>query len=124
MHHDLKSFNVMVKSIVPHGGVSSTAFGSSAAAHIPNTSAAKGTHENIAVYAAEIEKMTNGLKSASPPSAIPAEDVAKIILEAVEDGRKDKFRYFVGNDASGFLKARYESHDDDAYMAYMSSRFT
>jgi len=124
MHHELKPFNIMVKSVVPHGGVSSTAFGSNAAAHMPNTSSTGGTSELVALYASGMQKMTASMKSSGASSAISADEVAKIILEGVEDGRKDKFRYFAGNDASGFLKARYESRDDDEYMAYMSANFS
>ncbi|KAJ7795704.1 hypothetical protein B0H14DRAFT_2391364, partial [Mycena olivaceomarginata] len=49
-------------------------------------------------------------------------DVAETILTAATDGT-DQLRYFIGNDARGFLQARYASRSDAEYMAHMCSYF-
>ncbi|KAK0456026.1 hypothetical protein EV421DRAFT_21947 [Armillaria borealis] len=51
-----------------------------------------------------------------------ADEVADVIYAAATDGT-DKLRYFVGNDTRGFIKARYESTNDDEYVQHMRSFF-
>ncbi|KAJ7760330.1 short-chain dehydrogenase reductase SDR [Mycena olivaceomarginata] len=81
----LASQNIFVKSVVPHGGITSTAFFT------------------------RPRRLRRLVQTCS-------------ILTAATDGT-DQLRYFIGNDARGFLQARYASRSDAEYMAHMCSYF-
>lgn len=101
--YELASQNVFAKLVVPHGGIAQTAFNARVEDEISQTGK---SDELAAVYSdflkktgAAFGKMAVGVKATS-------EDVAGTIFEAATD-RKDRLRYFIGNDVRGFLKLRY-----------------
>ncbi|PBK76775.1 short-chain alcohol dehydrogenase [Armillaria solidipes] len=96
--YELASQKIFVKSVIPHGGVTSTKFNATSAA-------------TMKAY----ERM-------SAARTTSADEVADVIYATATDGT-DKLRYFVGNDTRGFIKARYESTNDDEYVQYMRSFF-
>ena len=118
---ELASQNIFVKSVIPHGGVTSTNFGSRSGADLANQ---MKTEDSTVMndYGQFIEKTTQSFMTMVAARSISSDEVAKVILEAALDG-SDKLRYLVGNDTRGFLKARYESSTDDEYIAYMRSFF-
>ncbi|EIM89414.1 NAD-P-binding protein [Stereum hirsutum FP-91666 SS1] len=86
-------------------------------------------------YDTFMEKTNESYKRMVGGVSISSEDVARKILEAVTDGfsddgaeeetvsRRQRLRYWVGNDARGFVKARYASKDDEEYMGFMRGYF-
>jgi short-subunit dehydrogenase len=123
LHHELKPFQVYVKLVIPYGGVSGTAFGQNAMSNMPKADISSNDVAVERVYAPVVQKMGEKLRGIAAGGSVSSEQVAEKILEAVEDGKVNKLRYFIGNDSSGFLKARLESQNDDDYMAYMSDYF-
>ncbi|KAH7906358.1 short-chain dehydrogenase reductase SDR [Hygrophoropsis aurantiaca] len=116
LSYELQSQNVFVKSIVPHGGVTQTDF----VDRFHGTSTAigespKSYDEFKARIAASYQKMIAG-------ASVSSHDVTQTIYDAATDG-KVQLRYFIGNDARGFLKARYESQSDEEYMTLMRAYF-
>ncbi|KAH7925964.1 short-chain dehydrogenase reductase SDR [Leucogyrophana mollusca] len=104
LSYELAAQGVFVKSVVPYGGVTQTAF-------VARFSAGEFMGRIAAAYA----KMVAGAR-------VSAGDVAERIYEAATDGTK-QLRYFIGDDARGFLKARYESRSDEEYMGRMRAYF-
>lgn len=122
LSYELLSQNIFVKSVIPHGGVSSTSFLDRTGSEMPASNDLKDYDEFLNKTGESYKKMVGGI-------AISSEDVAKKILEAVQDGyaedeeKKEKLRYWIGNDTRGFMKARYNSKDDEEYMRFMRSFF-
>ncbi|KAJ7051227.1 short-chain dehydrogenase reductase SDR [Mycena amicta] len=116
LSYELASQNILVKSVIPHGGVTSTAFNSRFAAAAANDPTLLASYGPFMKKTGEIfGKMVGG-------ASISSTDVAETIRAAATDG-KDQLRYFIGNDARGFVKARYESRSDEEYMEKMRSYF-
>ncbi|KAJ7788178.1 NAD-P-binding protein [Mycena olivaceomarginata] len=104
LSYELASQNIFVKSF-------GTRFGASAASGQDLSS----YHEFATHVGESFRKMVAG-------ASVSSADVAETIRIAATDGT-DQLRYFIGNDARGFLKARYESQSDEEYMAHMRSYF-
>ncbi|KAF9073950.1 short-chain dehydrogenase reductase SDR [Rhodocollybia butyracea] len=115
LSYELASQNIFVKSVVPHGGVTGNNF----VARFMRDAAVDST---LTSYDAFLAKTATSYKNMVAAAAVSSEDVAELIYAAATDG-SDKLRYFIGDDKRGFLKARYESKNDDEYIAYMRSFF-
>ncbi|KAJ7581553.1 short-chain alcohol dehydrogenase [Mycena floridula] len=111
---ELASQNIFVKSVIPHGGVTSTNFSSR-----PMPATAEG---DMTAYRDFVEDTGQSFKNMVAGRSISSHDVAEVIHEAATDGT-DRLRYLVGNDTRGFIKARYESKNDEEYTSYMRSFF-
>ncbi|KDR79526.1 hypothetical protein GALMADRAFT_93446 [Galerina marginata CBS 339.88] len=110
--YELASQNIWVKSVIPHGGVTNTNFG---AGGLAGPDAPES-------YKPFVEKVLGAYGKTVAARSISSEDVAKVVFEAATDGT-DRLRYLVGNDSRGFMKARYESKNDEEYVTYMRSFF-
>lgn len=117
LSYELSSQNIFVKNVVPHGGVSATNFGVRSTAETPSMDPSLAE-----VYGPWAQKTIGQYGKMAAGVTISSDDVAKVIYEAATDG-SDKLRYLIGNDTRGFVKARYESKNDDEYMAYMRPFF-
>ncbi|KAI0347748.1 short-chain dehydrogenase reductase SDR [Trametopsis cervina] len=115
LSYECGSQNIFVKSVVPHGGVMQTDFMRRAMTGIPQA-------EQLSDYAQFQTKIWASFSKMGAAMSITSTDVAKTVLEAATDGT-DRLRYWTGNDTRGFVKARYESKDDEEYMRYMRSFF-
>lgn len=122
LSYELLSQNIFVKSVIPHGGVSATSFLNRTWSEMPQGEL-KDYDEFMANTTESYKKMIGGV-------SISSEDVAKKVLEAVQDGyaegnvaKKERLRYWIGNDARGFVKTRYSSKDDEEYMNFMRGYF-
>lgn len=115
LSYELASQNIFVKSVVPHGGVTRNNF----VARFMRDTAVDST---LTSYDAFLAKTATSYKNMVAATAVSSEDVAELIYTAATDG-SDKLRYFIGDDKRGFLKARYESKNDDEFIAYMRSFF-
>ncbi|GBE83669.1 Uncharacterized oxidoreductase [Sparassis crispa] len=112
---ELASQNVFVKSIVPHGGVTSTNFSERLMASAANDPRFDQD------YDAFVQKTVEYLKKMGTAQTMDSIDVAQVIFEAATDG-SDRLRYMVGDDKRGFIKARYPK-DDQEYVAFMREFF-
>ncbi|KAJ7480020.1 short-chain alcohol dehydrogenase [Mycena galericulata] len=115
LSYELASQNIFVKSVIPHGGVTSTDFlgrFASSTAVDPTLTSYDDFKKNITT---SFGKMVAGASKSS-------HDVAETIYTAATDGT-NQLRYFIGNDTRGFLKARYETSSDEEYMKHMRSYF-
>jgi len=115
LSYELASQNIFVKSVVPHGGVTSTDFVNRFSASTPTDKSLTSYNDFMAGIGASFRKMIAG-------AGVSSRDVAQTIYEAATDGSR-QLRYFVGNDTRGFLKARYETSSDEEYMKWMRSYF-
>ncbi|KAJ7356706.1 short-chain dehydrogenase reductase SDR [Mycena albidolilacea] len=115
LSYELASQNIFVKSVIPHGGVTATEFVTRFGASAMGEPDLSSYHEFTAHIGESFRKMVAG-------ASVSSADVAETIRIAATDGT-DQLRYFIGNDARGFLKARYESQSDEEYMAHMRSYF-
>ncbi|KAJ7834042.1 short-chain alcohol dehydrogenase [Mycena olivaceomarginata] len=116
LSYELASQNIFVKSVIPHGGVTSTNF-------VDRFRKSTATEANIqAVYkdftAATVESFSKMIAAAGVSSS----DVAATIFTAATDGT-NQLRYFIGDDARGFLNARYTSKSDEEFMKFMRGYF-
>ncbi|KAJ7717529.1 short-chain dehydrogenase reductase SDR [Mycena maculata] len=116
LSYELASQNIFVKSVVPHGGVTSTKFVDRFRASTATDATISATYKDFT--AATVESFIKMTAAAG----ISSSDVAEIIFTAATDGT-NQLRYFIGDDARGFLKARYESKTDEEYMKFMRSYF-
>ncbi|KAG7452331.1 short-chain alcohol dehydrogenase [Guyanagaster necrorhizus] len=116
LSYELASQNIFVKSVIPHGGVTSTNFNATSAALTPMDLSKAPS------YAAYAMKTANVYKKMSAAPMISSDNVADMIYAAATD-ETDRLRYFVGNDTRGFIKARYESSSDGEYVKHMRSFF-
>lgn len=114
LSYELASQNIAVKLVIPHGGVSSTAFGERVGREIEATAPIPDYDAFIANAKAAFAKMVAA-------RIVSSVDVARVIHEAATDGT-DRLRYLIGDDARGFVKARREL-SEAAYIAYMRSYF-
>ncbi|KAF7367446.1 3-oxoacyl-(Acyl-carrier-protein) reductase [Mycena sanguinolenta] len=113
--YELRSQNIFVKSVIPHGGVTSTEFGT-------RFSASSATEPTLTSYNEFTAHIGESFRKMIAGASVSSADVAETIRIAATDGT-DQLRYFIGNDARGFVRARYESRSDKEYMAYMRSFF-
>jgi short-subunit dehydrogenase len=116
LSYELASQNIFVKNVIPHGGVTSTNFGSR------SMEVAAADLAKVPSYGPFIQHTTESYKRMVAARSISSSDVAEVVYGAATDGT-DKFRYLVGNDTRGFIRARYESNNDGDYMEYMRSFF-
>jgi short-subunit dehydrogenase len=91
--YELRGIGIAVKLVIPHGGVSGTAFGSA-------TSLPAIPME----YQAYADQTWAAAASKPAPEPISAANVAATILEAATD-RTQRLRYLVGNDTRGLIAA-------------------
>ncbi|KAJ6573869.1 short-chain alcohol dehydrogenase [Mycena vulgaris] len=115
LSYELASQNIFVKSVIPHGGVTSTDFVARFGADTASDPTLTSYNEFMQHIGASFRKMVAG-------AAVSSGDVAETIRQAATDGT-DQLRYFIGNDSRGFVKARYESNSDKEYMEHMRSYF-
>ncbi|AKV00591.1 short-chain dehydrogenase [Labilithrix luteola] len=121
--YEAASQNVAVKLVIPHGGVSSTRFGERSAQEAQEQVGEQDS-SNEAIqrdYAAFVDATNASFAAMRSEISMSSLDVARVIFEAVTDG-KDQLRYLVGGDERGFVKARREFTERD-YVAFMRSRF-
>ncbi|KAI0695234.1 NAD-P-binding protein [Cytidiella melzeri] len=88
------------------------------AAEMPPSTAELGLHD----YDEFLKKTSESFKKMIGAAATTSQDVASTIYGAVTDGT-DRLRYWIGDDARGFVKAKYGSKNDEEYMTYMRSFF-
>ncbi|KAJ6573893.1 short-chain alcohol dehydrogenase [Mycena vulgaris] len=115
LSYELASQNIFVKSVLPHGGVTATGFVARFGADTASDSTLTSYDNFMKHIGQSYSKMTAG-------AAVSSADVAEMIHIAATDGT-DQLRYFIGDDARGFLKARYQSKSDKEYMEHMRSYF-
>ncbi|KAJ6627023.1 short-chain dehydrogenase reductase SDR [Mycena sp. CBHHK59/15] len=115
LSYELASQNIYVKSVIPHGGVTSTSFGA-------RFGASSATNPTLTSYDHFKEHIGKSFRSMIAASSVSSTDVAETIRIAATDGT-DQLRYLIGYDSRGFVKARYESKSDKEYMDYMHSFF-
>ncbi|KAI9737929.1 MAG: hypothetical protein M1834_009299 [Cirrosporium novae-zelandiae] len=116
LSYELATQNIFVKNVIPHGGISSTNFLQSSLAKASLDPALFPSYGDL------ISKMMKTFEGMAAAASISSDDVAGVIYEAATDG-SNRFRYLVGNDESGFIKARYESTTDEEYMSRMRATF-
>lgn len=111
---ELASQNISAKIVVPHGGISDNNF-------MARTTQewVAGSEDVQAAYSdfnkhigAAWGRMVAGIKTNS-------DQVAEVIYNAATDG-SDRLRYWIGDDARGFVVNRYGQDGDTADQAYMA----
>ena len=112
--YELASQNIVVKLVIPHGGVSATRFSERQAQERAMDPSLTDYDDFVACTNEAFARMTAA-------RMITSEDVAKVIYDAATDGT-ERLRYLVGYDAHGFIKARREMSDQD-YITFMRSHF-
>lgn len=139
LSYELSSQRIFVKSVIPHGGVSATSFLERVGSEMPrNGMEGEDGGLMLSDYDEFMNKTNESYKRMIGGTSISSEDVAKKILEAVNDGyalthdgaeaeeaasRRERLRYWVGNDTRGFVKARYGSKNDEEYIGLMRGYF-
>ncbi|KAJ7610290.1 short-chain alcohol dehydrogenase [Mycena polygramma] len=114
--YEFASQNILAKSIIPHGGVTSTNFVDRFRKSTASDPTIAAAYKDF--IAATVESFSKMIAAAGVSSA----DVANTIYTAATDG-KNQLRYFIGDDFRGFLKARYESKSDEEFMKVMRGYF-
>ncbi|KAH8821959.1 short-chain dehydrogenase reductase SDR [Xylogone sp. PMI_703] len=138
LHHELSAQHIIVKNVIPTGGVKDTKLGEAGFpeadpflvdAFMSQRRDLSGEppekREALATYQEYTEKSVQKLMTVSDrvEGAPYAADIAKVALEAVEDGTR-KFRYFIGQDISPLHKAKFGGRpDDEEYMEQMRQFF-
>lgn len=111
---EMASQNIDVKLVIPHGGVTATAFSAkSFSSLVPKP--------ELADYDAFLARTNAQFSAMLAASNMSADDVAARILEALTDGTK-QLRYLIGDDARGFVRAR-RTMSEEGYMDFMRARF-
>ena len=112
--YELASQNIAVKVVAPQGGVSGTSF---------NQRSARDNAADPALtqYDAFVRRTREAFGRMTAARTMSANDVAEVIHTAATDGTR-RFRYPVGDDSHGFIKAKREMPDED-YIDFMRSRF-
>ena len=114
LSYELLALGIGVKLVIPHGGVGETSFQKRAADDFAN----EGTPTD---YRPFLERSTAAFARMGGALTMTSRDVANVVHEAATDGTS-RLRYFVGDDARGFIKARHEMADQD-YVDFMRSHF-
>ena len=114
LSYELASQNIVVKLVIPHGGVTETSFiDRSTKEHAPDA--------GLKDYDAFAARTRKAFETMTAARSIGADEVARMIHTAATDGSR-QLRYLVGDDSRGFVKARREMSEDD-YIAYMREYF-
>lgn len=114
LSYELASQGIIVKLVVPHGGVTNTQFGQRSSQDLASDA-------SLSDYEPFVARTTEAFSRMVAARSVSAEDVAQVIFECITDG-SDQLRYFVGNDARGFLKAKRELADQQ-YVEFMRAKF-
>ncbi|OSQ35748.1 SDR family oxidoreductase [Thalassospira mesophila] len=112
--YELASQGITVKLVIPHGGVSSTEFHARSAQEFSKT-------ESLSDYQDFVEKMNAAFAKMAGGRLMDSDYVAGFVEQAVTDG-SSRLRYYVGDDARGFVDARLHK-GEDAYIAHMHRYF-
>ncbi|KAJ6455990.1 short-chain dehydrogenase reductase SDR, partial [Mycena vitilis] len=114
--YELASQNIFVKLVLPNGLVTSTNFVDRFRASAASEPSVEAVYKDFTTATiASYNKMTT-------TANVSSHNVAETIFTAATDGT-NRLRYFIGDDARGFLKARYESKTDEEYISFMRSYF-
>jgi NAD(P)-dependent dehydrogenase (short-subunit alcohol dehydrogenase family) len=114
LSYELGALGIAVKLVIPHGGVSSTRFGERSGKEYMDNAA-------LADYTPFMERTNKAFDGMRAGRMMGSDEVAQVIHTAVTDGTR-QLRYLVGDDARGFVKARYEKSDQD-YVDFMRGHF-
>jgi short-subunit dehydrogenase len=114
LSYELASQNIVVKIVIPHGGVGSTNF---------NRRSAESTVRDASLtdYDDFVARTNQAFARMQAARMMSSEDVARVIFTAATDGT-DRLRYLIGDDARGFIKARRELTEEE-YIKFMRSHF-
>lgn len=112
--YELASQNIAVKLVIPHGGVTSTAFNQ-------RTFSESASDPSLTGYDTFVQDTGKAFAAMTTASNISSDDVAGVIYGATTDSSR-QLRYLIGDDARGFVKARREMTEGD-YMAFMRAKF-
>ncbi|EIW77977.1 short-chain dehydrogenase reductase SDR [Coniophora puteana RWD-64-598 SS2] len=128
LSYELASQNIFVKTVVPHGGVSGTEFGTRSRSEmaVPRGTLGGGPDgqgEELTSYEGFTKQLQAVFAGMNGGIVTSSEDVAKVIWGAATDGTT-KYRYFVGPERDEWIAARYESNSDEEYMAKMRAFLT
>jgi short-subunit dehydrogenase len=115
LSYELASQNLVTKLVVPHGGITQTAFLARTGQEMP-----RGSEEVEKAYDEFNKKTAAAFGRMVAGSVTSSDEVAQTIFEAATDGT-DRLRYFVGNDARGFLKIRYGEKGERAAEEYITA---
>ena len=115
LSYELTSQNLAAKLVIPHGGITDTAFVTRTRQEMP-----QGSDEVKQAYEDFNKKTTAAYGRMIAGSMTSADQVAQTIFEAATDGT-DKLRYFIGNDARGFLKVRYGKNAEQTAEEYITA---
>jgi short-subunit dehydrogenase len=131
LHHELAPHGIVVKNVVPTGGITGTKFGpnnfpdaepllvATLMGQQPDLSGEEPERRGLLTkYVEEGSRMMIKTMTLSDQAkgAKSATDVAEAVWGAVEDG-ETKFRYFVGPQGNPFVDAKYGGKgNDEEYM--------
>jgi NAD(P)-dependent dehydrogenase (short-subunit alcohol dehydrogenase family) len=114
LSYELASQGIVVKLVIPHGGVSATRFSQRQAEGVALDPA-------LTDYDAFVARTNRAFANMTAARSMTSDDVAEVIWAAATDG-SDQLRYLVGDDSRGFVKARRELPDQD-YVNFMRAAF-
>lgn len=116
--HELGSLNIVVKNVIPTGPIASTNFVEPA--NFGTTMKDAGLKKAYGRFFQKIMGIFRVMTAHHQITGVG--DVANVIYAAATDGTA-KFRYVVGNDEGGYLKAKHESVTDEEYVTTMGYCF-
>src|SRR5262249_48428372 len=114
LSYELASQNIVVKLVIPHGGVTETAF-------TARSGRERADVPSIPDYDEFLRRTDEAFARMTAARSLSAGEVAAVVYDAATDGT-DRLRYLIGDDARGFIKARRELSEED-YIAFMRARF-
>ena len=114
LSYEMASQNIDVKLVIPHGGVTATAFSAKSFSSF-------APQPELADYDAFLARTNAQFSAMLEASNMSAADVAALIYAALTDGTQ-RLRYLIGDDARGFVNARRTLSEED-YMDFMRARF-
>ena len=120
--YELASQNVCAELVVPHGGITNTSFNDRS---MHEYMQGQGTDEVKEAYAPFLKKASEAFGRMLANARTSSEQVTRTIFEAASD-RKDRLRYFIGEESRGILKAKFGERDikaDEEYIASMRKCF-
>jgi len=112
--YELASQNIVVKLVIPHGGVTATRFSERQAQD-------RAMDPSLTDYDDFVARTNEAFARMTAARTMSSEDIAKVIYDAATDGT-ERLRYLAGDDARGFIKARREMSDQD-YINFMRAQF-
>jgi NAD(P)-dependent dehydrogenase (short-subunit alcohol dehydrogenase family) len=110
--YELAPLGITAKLVIPHGGVSGTAFPGRGGAEDP---------ASIPDYDPVAAQLSAAMANLAAPSMTAVETVAATVFESAIDGT-DRLRYLVGADTRGFIAA-WDTRSNDDYLAFMRAQF-